>query len=112
MKAVRDEGEEHGDADEVHQHRPYRQGEDEERGVLAELRVGVAEVHLVEEEEYLLPAAGVADADDDGHDDGDEQHDASGPAPLGGPFEDVVPSSASATGSSRGEILRASQRLP
>ena len=78
------------DADEVHQHLPHRQGEDEEGGVLAEERVGVAEVSAVQEQEHLLPAPAVDDADDDGDDDGDDQHQPARPAAALGQLEDVA----------------------
>ena len=61
-----DEGEQQGDTHEVHQHLPHRQGEDEERGVLVEERVGVAEVAAIQEEEHLLPAPAIDEAKHDG----------------------------------------------
>ena len=67
-----DERHQHRDAHEVHQELPHRQCEDEERSILLEQRIGVAERAAVQEQQDLLPAAGVARSDYDGHDDGSE----------------------------------------
>jgi hypothetical protein len=85
-----DEGEEHGDADEVHQHAPEGQGIDIESGVFAEKGIGEAELLAVQEEQRLLPAAAVRDPHYDRDHDRDEEQQPARPAAPGQQLEDLA----------------------